>query len=106
MIDRWTSLGHPLLVSLTAPSAAGPDPQALYPLPPSLGGQSDLAWQRTVVDHIVPVLLAKNSVQAIVWNQWTDTHPHEFAHGGLIDATGKAKPALKSLAELKKRYLA
>jgi hypothetical protein len=104
LIDRWTSLGHPLLMTLTAPSGAGPDPLAAYPAR-QVGNESDLAWQRAVVEHIVPVLLAKNSVQAIVWNQWTDTHPHEFAHGGLIDATGKAKPALKTLADLKKKYL-
>jgi hypothetical protein len=104
LIDRWTALGHPLLVTLTAPSTTGPDPQAAYAAR-QWGGESDLAWQNAVVEHVVPVLMSKNSVQAIVWNQWSDMQPHEFAHSGLIDATGKAKPVLKTLAELKKKYL-
>ncbi len=57
-------------------------------------------------EQLLPLLLAKNSVQAIVWNQWTDTHPHEFAHGGLINAVGKAKPALRALTALRRKYLA
>jgi hypothetical protein len=106
MIDRWTALGHPLLVMLTAPSAATPDAAAAYPARQTAGSSADLNWQQAFAEHLLPVLMAKNSVQAIVWNQWTDTLPHEFAHAGLIDATGKAKPALKVLAELKKKYLA
>ncbi len=105
LIDRWTSLGHPLLAILTAPSASGPDPLARHPAQPVLGSEPKAGWQKYLVEHVLPVLIAKNSVQAIVWNQWTDTQPHEFAHGGLIDATGKAKPALKALAELRKKYL-
>lgn len=104
LVDRWTSLGHPLLISLTAPSEARDDPQAFFSSP-KRGQDSHLAWQQFLVEHIVPVLMAKNSVQAIVWNQWTDIGPHEFAHSGLIDAAGRAKPALKTLSEIKQKYL-
>jgi len=108
LVDRWTALGHPLLVSLTAPSGSGPDQQARHPARPLADTELDVpspTWQRYVVDRLIPILLAKNSVQAIVWNQWTDTHPHEFAHAGLIDAFGKAKPAIKALAAIRKKYL-
>jgi hypothetical protein len=108
LIDRWTVLGHPLLVSLVAPSSAQADSQARHPARPQTEPALDIpstAWQRQVVDRLLPVLLAKNSVQAIVWNQWTDTHPHEFMHGGLIDASGKAKSALKGLKALRQKYL-
>ena len=81
------------------------DPQAKHPAQPLAGDDSHVAWQQYVVEHIVPVLLAKNSVQAIVWNQWTDTLPHEFAHGGLIDLRGRAKPSLKLLVELRRKFL-
>jgi hypothetical protein len=109
LIDRWTALGHPLLVSLTVPSSAGADPQARHPAKPLADAALNIpsaAWQRHVIEQLLPLLLAKNSVQAIVWNQWTDTHPHEFAHGGLINAVGKAKPALRALTALRRKYLA
>jgi hypothetical protein len=108
LIDRWSALGHPLLVSFVAPSSGAVDPQARHPAAPLVDEEAQIPspnWQEEVVERCFPVLLAKNSVQAIVWNQWTDTHPHEFAHGGLIDASGKAKPALKSLAHLRRKYL-
>jgi hypothetical protein len=38
-------------------------------------------------------------VEGIVWNQWSDLHPHRFAHGGLWDAQGP-KPLLETLARL------
>jgi hypothetical protein len=104
LIDRWTTLGHPLLVSLTAPSAGGQDAQA------STQGRLDLceadpAWQPWFVDHIVPILLAKNSVQAIVWNHWSDAVPHEFAYTGLVESGGRPKSTLKVFADLKRKYL-
>jgi hypothetical protein len=104
LVDRWAMLGHPLLVSLTAPSSAEADSLARHngkilvdPQQPDL--------QRYVIDHLLPVLLAKNSVQCIVWNNWTDTQPHEFPHSGLIDNQGRAKPSLRPLATLKRQYL-
>lgn len=109
LIDRWTALGHPLLVSLLAPSSAAEDPLASHPAGVIADAAAEIPstkWQRSVVDRLLPVLMAKNAVQAIVWNQWTDTHPHEFAHGGLIDSQGKLKSALKGLTELRRQYLA
>ncbi len=105
LVDRWSSLGHPLLVTLTAPSSVKADPHARHPAQPLMDSEAESTWQRYVVEHIVPVLLAKNSVQAIVWNHWTDTLPHEFAHSGLINLQGRAKPSLKMLAELRKKLL-
>jgi hypothetical protein len=45
-------------------------------------------------------------MQGVVWNQLCDRQPHDFSHGGLFDAEGIAKPSLKTLAAIRKTYLA
>jgi hypothetical protein len=88
-IDRWAMLGMPLVVSLTAPSSGEKDPQAVSPAvalgdgtPEGLSTQS----QKALVENVVPLLLAKQCVQGVIWNQLHDGSPHEFPHGGLFDA--------------------
>jgi hypothetical protein len=44
-------------------------------------------------------------VRGVFWNQWRDDEPHLWPHSGLIDAAGKAKPSLASLASLRRRHL-
>ena len=104
LIDRWTLLGHPLLITLTAPSDSTPDPLARHagkPICDPANKSPSLATQLRAVEGIVPVLLAKSSVQALFWNQWSDNAQHDFPHSGLIDKSGRAKPALKALGELR-----
>jgi hypothetical protein len=55
---------------------------------------------------VAPLLLARPSVQVLLWNQLSDAEPHEFPNSGLFDAKGKAKPALALLRELRKQCLA
>jgi hypothetical protein len=61
--------------------------------------------QREWVERHVPLLLAKNSVQIVLWNQLSDAEPHHFPHGGLFDAKGKPKPALDALRKIRQQYL-
>lgn len=98
MIDRWTHLQVPLVVSLAIPSSTAGDIGARHASKPlstmSAAGLSP-AWQKQQLEKILPLLASKQTVQAIVWNQWTDQHAHELPHAGLIDTTGKEKPALE-----------
>lgn len=108
MIDRWSCLGLPLLVTLTIPSDSGADAQARLPgrvLPLAPGGQTTAASQSVWTAELVPLLLAKPSVQGVWWNQLLDSQPHEFAHGGLFDAQGHTKPALHALQAARRQYL-
>jgi hypothetical protein len=57
------------------------------------------------LDQLLPALLAKQSVQAIVWNQVFDSMPHRYAHGGLFTAQALPKPALNSLLALRREHL-
>jgi hypothetical protein len=55
--------------------------------------------QQATIDWLLPLLMSKPSVQAVVWNQWRDDLPHDFPHGGLIDSKGQAKPGFQTWIE-------
>ncbi len=101
-LDMWSLLGLPLWLSLCAPSATADDPRAQkkVSLPP---GVWTAAVQQAFAARFVPLALAKPVVQGVFWNQLRDNQPHDFPHGGLLDAHGKAKPALSTLAAIRKR---
>jgi hypothetical protein len=105
LVDQWSLLGLPLMMMLAAPSSADPDPLATptvrpEPIVAADGRKADS--QSTWAELIAPLLASRPSVQVVVWNQLADNEPHEFPHGGLFDARGKAKPTLAMLRELRK----
>jgi hypothetical protein len=105
-LDRWSTLGLPLLVTLCVPSASGPDPQAHRGIralnyADTLSAETQCAWS----EKLLGVLLAKQPVQGIIWNQLLDSQPHAFPHGGLIDTQGRAKPILGLLESLRRQHL-
>jgi len=103
MLDRWSQLGLPLLLMISAPSSDQTDPLAREGAVP-LAGASQASQQR-LLESLLPMLLAKHPVQGIIWNQTFDARPHSFAHGGLFDAQGQPKLALQTIADLRSRYL-
>jgi hypothetical protein len=107
-IDRWTQLGVPLVISLAVPSEGGADPKAQHPakvLSDLAAGGLTPAWQNATIQWMLPLLLAKQSAQAIIWNHWQDDRQHEFPHAGLCDNRGRAKPVLQTIANLRKELL-
>jgi hypothetical protein len=108
LIDHWSQLSLPLVVSLTIPSSSEPPeqsrPTAAVIADEASGGLS-CESQRRWVDAVVPALLAKPSVQGIIWNQLRDRHTHGLPHGGLFDGEGQAKPALATLTALRQEHL-
>jgi hypothetical protein len=108
LLDRWSMLGLPLVVSLTKASGGGVDPQAMSksrPLPEEVPQLITPESQRQWIEQFVPLLLSKNFVQVVTWNQLHDSQPHDFPHGGLYDHAGKPKPALDALHEIRREYL-
>ncbi|MEI8371744.1 MAG: hypothetical protein WCJ35_02800 [Planctomycetota bacterium] len=103
-LDDWSLLGLPLAVGLSLPSADGTDPRARQKIDLPAGSWS-LAAQQAWVARLVPLILAKPGIQAVVWNQFEDSQPHEFPHGGLLTPQGQAKPALRTLAALQAAWI-
>lgn len=106
--DRWAMLGLPLLVTLTAPSSTASDPQALiqatavnYSAAEVLNPQAAGQWGQSYLS----VLLAKQPVQGIIWNQLLDSQSHAWPHGGLFDAQDRGKPILEVLESLRRSHL-
>jgi hypothetical protein len=107
LIDTWSQLELPLLVALTLPSASGPDPHADSKVR-VISNESDAVTpdtQRQWVEQHVPLILAKNAVQIVLWNQLSDAAAHHYPHGGLFDAAEKPKPALDALKKIHQKYL-
>jgi hypothetical protein len=99
-------LDLPLLVALTVPSASSDDPQASSKVR-VLSGEGDVVTpgsQRDWIHRHVPLLVAKNVVQVVIWNQLSDAVPHHYPHAGLFDSNDRPKPALDALKEIRETY--
>jgi hypothetical protein len=108
LLDRWSLIGVPLMVFLSAPSSMGTDAFARHPARPLVdlrAGGVNTAWQLEIIERLFPVLLAKPPVQAIIWDHWTDAQPHELSCGGLFDSANKPKPALAAFGKLRQQLL-
>jgi hypothetical protein len=108
LLDRWATLGLPLLVQLAAPGGSGPDPKAMVPekvlQPPGPNGDAE-AEQLKIAGPILRTLLAKHIVHGIVWDGWSDAEPHLLSHSGVIDAGGRPRPMLEYLTRLRRDFL-
>jgi hypothetical protein len=107
LLDTWSLLDLPLLVSLSVPSSSAADPQANSKVRvlSSEGDGVTPESQRDWVNRHVPMLLAKNVVQVVLWNQLSDAVPHHYPHAGLFDTNDRPKPALDALKEIREEYL-
>ncbi|WP_235908492.1 endo-1,4-beta-xylanase [Roseiconus nitratireducens] len=108
MIDRWGTLGLPMLVQLTVPGGSGEDEKALVrdkTLTASENKQEMSANQLRIAGPLIRTLLAKHMVHGIVWDGWADNEPHVQSHSGVIDAVGTPRPLLDYLERLRKDFL-
>jgi hypothetical protein len=55
--------------------------------------------------EVVRMLLAKNNVHGIIWNQLSDRAPHAFPNSGLIDAHGVQRSMLEGLVQLRRMHI-
>ena len=99
LIDRWSMLGLPLMVTLSSPTEAKPE-----------GGEQRISQWKTDVpgcgivnpESLVQLLLAKPSVHAVIWN---NIPPDDLPSRSLWSEAGKPKPLLDKLVTLRKSFL-
>lgn len=106
-LDRWGSLGLPLLVQLAAPANSNKDPLALMDHTAELKpNDHSCNQQEKIIEPLLPILLAKPYIHGIVWNGWSDEGDHLLANSGLIDADQQPRPLQKLLAKIRSDHLA
>ena len=108
MVDRWATLGLPMLVQLTIPGDCGDDPNSHVNQPTLINGtnkQELAANQLRTAGPLVRTLLAKHMVHGVVWDGWADNEPHVHSHAGIIDASGTPRPMLDYFERLRHELL-
>jgi hypothetical protein len=110
MVDLWNMrLESPLMLSIAFPSSTLEDPAADSRLEVVAAREEDNlltpAFQADWARRRLPMLIAKNAVQVIVWSQLSDSGPHLLPNGGLYDRTKAENPIVGVLHDLRKRLL-
>ncbi|QDT05816.1 hypothetical protein K227x_42210 [Rubripirellula lacrimiformis] len=109
MIDRWATLGMPMLVQISVPGGIGGDPSAQAPsevLTYDAQTADAAAEQLRIAGPMIRTLLAKHIVHGIVWDGWNDSDPHVMSHSGVIDQQGHPRPLFEYFKRLRKEFLA
>ncbi|MEM1067664.1 MAG: endo-1,4-beta-xylanase [Planctomycetota bacterium] len=107
MIDRWATLGLPMLVQLAVPGARGDDAQSMTAgeALASPNGLDLVNEQLRVAGPMIRTLLAKHIVHGIVWDGWCDAERHVMPHSGLIDGHQKPRAIYEYVKRLRTEFL-
>jgi glycosyl hydrolase family 10 len=108
LLDLYALLGVPIQATLGYPSArtacASACPDQRVNLGNWRGGHTESS-QADWASVFAAMALCKPFVRTVQWAHWSDTQPHFFPHGGLINSQGRPKPALQELARLRSEHL-
>ncbi|MCG8449902.1 MAG: endo-1,4-beta-xylanase [Pirellulales bacterium] len=108
MLDQWSVWGLPLMVHMSTASSNAADPHAKKNIAVDLAGgveDASIDAQHQWAAEVMPLLLARSAVQVILWNQMSDSMPHEFPNAGLFDAKEQPKSTLELMRDLRKTCL-
>lgn len=94
-LDRWSLLGLPLIPLVTIRSESGED--SIRTASPETQAED--------TRKILKMMLAKQPVQGIIWNQLFDRSHSERPAGGLFTDNGQAKPVLEQIRQLREAHL-
>ncbi|MEZ6056612.1 MAG: endo-1,4-beta-xylanase [Planctomycetaceae bacterium] len=100
LIDVWSLLGIQLHVTLSFPSSATKDSQAVQEV--AVGrSECGVDWSEEVQSHwasrYVTLLMSKPAVTGVFWTHFSDGFPHRFPNAGIIRPDGSQKPVVKVL---------
>jgi hypothetical protein len=104
-LDRWSLLGSPLMIELTAPSGQAADSRSTFKTQPLSIVPREPDSQQWFVSHALPILLAKPFIHGVIWNQALDRATHDFPNAGLITADGTLSNTLRWLTKTRQDVL-
>lgn len=106
MLDRWATLGLPLMLQLAIPADNAPAPLASRPSDIIAAGDDQVGAvrQMKMASSILRIALAKPFVHAVIWEGWDDTVPHVLPHAGLWEAGG-SRPLLPYFTRIRRELL-
>lgn len=106
LIDRWSSLGLPLVLIFTLPSRADdPGLESEIEIVPTGADHFSVEAQAMVAGQLIRTCIAKPAVQGVIWNQLLDGDSNIYRHSGLFTKDGTPKPILETFREIRKQYL-
>jgi len=105
LVDRWSTLGLPLVIILTLPSGGLAEPSDDRSIMPFGTNQCSAESQAKIAHEIVEVCLAKPAVQGVIWNQLVDNDSVVYPNAGLFNSDVEPKPILDQLRLLRDHYL-
>jgi hypothetical protein len=108
LLDVYAILGVPLSVTFGYPAQPNTDPNSDPELMPGRGhwqsGHNEAA-QANWTSRLAALALCKPYVRAVNWCHFSDGVPHTFPHCGLVDASGRGRPAREVLQKLRETHL-
>lgn len=102
LVDLWSQLGLPLVVHLRAASGQLPVPTGERPS--AIRNSCSELQMCELLSTVVPMLLSRPMVRAVVWQQQFDRDDPRFPHGGLLDDSGQLKPIGQAWQNCRRRY--
>ncbi len=107
LIDRWAQLGLPLMIVASCPTQFTMDANSEHRRQPVSTWRSPHSVGKTppTPEQLIRLLMAKQSVHAVIWNQSSDQAVHPFPHAGFWDSRGHSKPLLTQFAKIRQSIL-
>jgi hypothetical protein len=102
LVDLWSQLGLPLVLNLRAATGVRFREEER---PATVRGSCAEDQLCDLLATVVPMLLARPTVRAIIWQQTRDEDDVRFPGGGLIDNRGQLKPVGQTWQTCRRRYL-
>lgn len=98
MVSSWFPFAHQALPKSGQPPVDVGVPTRINALPPDNAGPPAAA-------DVLELMLAKQAVQGILWNQLSDAFPHQHPNAGLFGANGEKRPLVERWIQLRRDHL-
>lgn len=106
LVDIWSQFGLPLVLCLRIPECV----EAPLAGENSRNGHNEVragstsAQRLQLLEHVLPMMLARPMVAGIIFRQWSDSDDPRFPCGGLVTTDDQAKEILARLRDMRSRW--